>query len=57
VSGREALAEKGGVDAVMVVAFAYETYTNPSKKNGVLRATLTKKLPIPRSCIGENCGY
>jgi hypothetical protein len=25
----------------MGVAFAYDTYTNPSKNNGVLRATLT----------------
>jgi hypothetical protein len=32
VGGKEALAEKGGVDAVRVVAFAYDTYTNPSKK-------------------------
>jgi hypothetical protein len=44
VGGQEALAEKGGVDAVSVVAFAYDTYTNPSKNNGVLRATLT---PVP----------
>jgi hypothetical protein len=42
VGGKETLAEKGGVDAVRVVAFAYDTYTNPSKNNGVLRATLTK---------------
>ena len=41
MGGQEALAEKGGVDAVRVVAFAYDTYTNPSKNNGVLRATLT----------------
>ena len=34
VGGKEALAEKGGVDAVRVVAFAYDTYTNPSKNNG-----------------------
>jgi len=33
--------EKGGVDAVRVAAFAYDTYTNHSKNNGVLRATLT----------------
>ena len=25
----------------MGAAFAYDTYTNPSKNNGVLRATLT----------------
>jgi hypothetical protein len=41
VGGQEALAEKGGVDTVRGVAFAYDSYTNPSKKNGVLRATLT----------------
>jgi hypothetical protein len=41
VGGQEALAEKDGVDAVSAVAFAYDTYTNPSKNNGVLRATLT----------------
>jgi len=41
VGGKEALAEKCGIDAVRVVAFAYDTYTNPSKNNGVLRATLT----------------
>jgi hypothetical protein len=41
VGGQEALAEKGGVDAVRIVAFAYDSYTNPSKNNGVLRATLT----------------
>ena len=35
------LAEKGGVDAVGVVAFAYDIYTTPSKNNGVLGATLT----------------
>ena len=33
-----------GIDAVRVVAFAYDTYTNPSKNNGVLRATLTNGL-------------
>jgi hypothetical protein len=44
VGGKEALAEKGGVDAVRVVAFAYDTYTNPSKNNGVLGATLTLRL-------------
>jgi hypothetical protein len=32
VGGQEALAEKCGVDAVTVVAFAYDTYTNPFKK-------------------------
>jgi hypothetical protein len=51
VGGKEALAEKGGVDAVRVVAFAYDTYTNPSKNNGVLGATLTVKnqhLILPR---------
>ena len=26
------------------MAFAYDTYTNPSKNNGVLRATLTLQL-------------
>jgi hypothetical protein len=41
VGGKEALAEKCGIDAVRVVAFAYDTYTNPSKNNGVLHATLT----------------
>ena len=30
----------------MGVAFAYDTYTNPSKNNGVLRATLTEKPPF-----------
>jgi hypothetical protein len=44
VGGQEALAEKCGVDAVSVVAFAYDTYTTPSKNNGVLRATLTLHL-------------
>ena len=38
---KETLAEKGGVDAVRVVAFAYDIYTTPSKNNGVLGATLT----------------
>ena len=38
----EGRSQKGGVDAVSVVAFAYDSYTNPSKNNGVLRATLTK---------------
>jgi hypothetical protein len=37
----EVRSQKGGVDAVSVVAFAYDFYTNPSKNNGVLRATLT----------------
>jgi hypothetical protein len=41
VGGQEALAEKGGVDAVGVVAFAYDIYTIPRKNNGVLGATLT----------------
>jgi len=41
VGGQETLAEKGGVDAVGVVAFAYDIYTAPSKNNGVLGATLT----------------
>ena len=41
MGGQETLAEKGGVDAVGVVAFAYETYTIPTKNNGVLGATLT----------------
>jgi len=41
VGGQEALAEKCSVGAVSVVAFAYDTYTTPSKNNGVLRATLT----------------
>jgi hypothetical protein len=41
VGGKEALAEKCGIDAVRVVACAYDTYTNPSKNNGVLLATLT----------------
>ncbi len=27
------------------MAFAYDTYTNPSKNNGVLRATLTQHFP------------
>jgi len=43
VGGQETLAEKGGVDAVGVVAFAYDIYTAPSKNNGVLGATLTFK--------------
>jgi len=38
----EVRSQKGGVDAVSVVAFAYDSYTNPSKNNGVLRATLTE---------------
>ena len=37
---REALSEKGGVDAVRVVAFAYDINTNGSNDNGMLRATL-----------------
>jgi hypothetical protein len=41
VGGQEALAEKGGVDAVSAVAFSYDIYINPSKNNGVLTATLT----------------
>ena len=41
MGGKETLAEKGGVDAVRLVAFAYDIYTNPSKNNGVLRSTLT----------------
>ena len=45
MGGQEALAEKGGVDAVGVVAFGYDIYTNPSKNNGVLRATLTLNWP------------
>jgi hypothetical protein len=44
VGGKEALAEKGGVDAASVVVFAYDTYTKPSKNNGVLGATLTVSL-------------
>ncbi|MCX6962840.1 MAG: hypothetical protein NTZ08_10395, partial [Verrucomicrobia bacterium] len=47
VGGKEALAEKGGVDAVMGVAFAYDTYTTPSKNNGVLGATLTALIETP----------
>jgi hypothetical protein len=54
VGGQEALAEKGGVDAVRVVAFAYDSYTNPSKNNGVLRATLTTKEDSPPTpCLSE----
>jgi hypothetical protein len=34
--------ENRHVDAVSVVAFAYDIYTNPSKNNGGLHATLTK---------------
>jgi hypothetical protein len=49
VGGKEALAEKGGVDAVRVVAFAYDTYSKPSKNKGVLRATLTKIHRSPQS--------
>ena len=42
-SGRkEALAEKGCVDAVSVVAFAYDTYTNPSKNNGCFAQRLRR---------------
>ena len=40
VGGKEALAEKGGVDAVRAVAFTYDIYTEPSKNNGVLCATI-----------------
>jgi len=36
------LAEKGGVDAMSVVAFAYDTYTNSSSDSGELRARITK---------------
>jgi hypothetical protein len=42
VGGQETLAEKGGVDAVGIVAFGCDIYTTPSKKNGVLGATLAK---------------
>ncbi len=43
MSGNEALAEKGGVDAVNVAAFAYDIYTAPPPPhhNGVLGSTLT----------------
>jgi hypothetical protein len=43
----EALAEKGGIDAVRAVAFAYDIYTNPSKNNGVLRPTLAALIETP----------
>jgi hypothetical protein len=36
----------GGVYAVSVVAFAYDTYTNPSNDNGVLGGTVTPILLI-----------
>jgi hypothetical protein len=54
VGGQEALAEKCSVGAVSVVAFAYDTYTTPSKNNGVLRATLTLKseITLERHYIG-----
>ena len=54
VGGQEALAEKGGVDAVSVVAFAYDTYTNPSKNNGVLRATITPVPPAHPVILSKN---
>ena len=41
----EGRSQKGAVDAVSGVAFTYDTYTNPSKNNGVLGATLTGKPP------------
>ena len=44
---RQALSEKGGVVAVSVVAFAYDIYTNPSNKNGVLLTTLTILCKLP----------
>jgi hypothetical protein len=47
----EVRSQKGGVDAVSVVAFAYDSYTNPSKNNGVLRATLTP----PRGELDQRC--
>ena len=34
--------QKGAVDAASVVAFLYDIYSNPTKNNGVLGATLTK---------------
>ena len=49
MGGKETLAEKGGVDAVRIVAFAYDTYTNPSKNNGVLCATLTLDTTDPQA--------
>ena len=56
MGGKETLAEKGGVDAVRLVAFAYDIYTNPSKNNGVLRATLTQKMQI-KTTLGEPVEY
>ena len=38
--------KSGGVDAVSVVAFAYDTYTNPSNDNEVLGGTVTPILLI-----------
>jgi uncharacterized protein (UPF0248 family) len=38
---KEDHAEKGGVDAVNVAAFAYDIYTAPPHHNGVLGSTLT----------------
>lgn len=37
---KEELAEKGGVDAVNVAAFDYDTYTSPSKRTGCLAQRL-----------------
>jgi hypothetical protein len=36
---REVHHQKGGVDAVSVVALVYDIYSNPTKNNGVLCAT------------------
>ena len=44
--------QRGGVDAVSVVAFAYDSYTNPSKNNGVLGAKLTEQL-LPLRPTGD----
>jgi len=36
------------------VAFAYDTYTNPSKNNGVLRATITPVPPAHPVILSKN---
>ena len=40
------------------MAFAYDSYTNPSKNNGVLRTTLTslaEKVKLLRNIIADCC--
>ena len=52
VRGQEVPLKQCGVDAVGVVAFAYETYTNPSNDNGVLGGTVTTFISTPQKTTG-----